>query len=196
LSHENYSSKSVKGVKMDIIALVVFIVLQIIFIPLTFVGIVLLIIKQVFGSKKLGISSTATSVFTAKWAMDIFDMRNDMAAVKLNRVLPNNSIVGFWLVFFPSYLRYKISGKNRGYPSLSEPGQEGLSNMIMVRTTHIDNLIKKSIDRVNQVVIMGAGFDMRCYGNYKNSNLKFFELDRAKTQRFKIEHLKKAGIDI
>jgi hypothetical protein len=103
---------------MDIIALVVFIVLQIMFIPLTIVGIILLIIKQVFCSKKLGISSTATSVFTAKWAMDIFGMRKDMAAVKLNRVLPNNSIVGFWLVFFPSYVRYKISGKNNGYQAV------------------------------------------------------------------------------
>lgn len=42
---------------------------------------------------------------------------------------------------------------------------------------------------------MGAGFDTRCYGDLKNSNLKFFELDQAKPQKLKIEYLKKAGID-
>ncbi len=181
---------------MDIIALFVFVVLQLLFIPLAIVGLILLTLKQGFSSKKLGVSSTAVSVFTARWAMDAFGLRKDTAAKKLNRILPNVSILGFWLVFSPNYIRCKISGKNDWYPSLSEPGKEGIVNMIIVRTAHIDNLINKSIDEVEQFVIMGAGFDTRCYGNIKNNNVKFFELDQAKTQRFKIEHLKKAGIDI
>ena len=42
---------------------------------------------------------------------------------------------------------------------------------------------------------MGAGYDTRCYGDLKNKNLIFFELDHAKTQKLKIECLKKAGIE-
>jgi methyltransferase (TIGR00027 family) len=181
---------------MEFIALLVFIVVQILFIPLATVGFILVFYKQMYGSKKLGVSSTAIEVINGRWTMDVFGMRKDTASVKLNRLLPNNSIAGLWMVLFPSYLRYKISGKNRGYPSFSEPGKEGVSNIVISRTVYFDNIINKLKDDVEQLVIMGAGFDTRCYGDLRNSNLKFFELDQAKTQKMKIEYLKKAGVDI
>jgi len=65
----------------------------------------------------------------------------------------------------------------------------------MNRTIYFDNIINKSKDKVDQFVIMGAGFDTRCYGDLKNSHLKFFELDQTKTQKLKKEYLKRAGID-
>lgn len=180
---------------MNFIALLVFIVLQIIFIPVAIVGLILVFYKQTYGSKKLGVSSTAIEVINGRWTMDIFGLRKDTASVKLNRMLPNNSLPGLWMILFPSYLRYKISGKNKGYPSFSKPGEEGIANIVINRTAYFDNIINKSKDKVEQFVIMGAGFDTRCYGDLKNSNLKFFELDQAKTQKLKIECLKKAGID-
>jgi len=186
----------VKGViKMDFIALLVFIVVQILFIPLAIIGFILVAYKQMYVSKKLGVSASANEVINGRWTMDVFGLRKDTASVKLNRVLPNGSVLGMWLFLFPSYLRYKISGKNKGYPSFSKPGEEGLSNIVIYRTAYFDNIINKSKDKVEQFVVLGAGFDTRCYGDLTNSNLKFFELDQAKTQKFKIEHLKRAGID-
>ena len=180
---------------MNFIALLVFIVVQILFIPLAIVGFILVAYKQMYVSKKLGVSASAIEVINGRWTMDVFGMRKDTASVKLNRVLPNNSVPGMWMFLFPSYLRYKISGKNKGYPSMAKPGEEGVSKIVMNRTIYFDNIINKSKDKVEQFVVMGAGFDTRCYGDLKNSNLKFYELDQAKTQEFKIEHLKKAGID-
>lgn len=148
-----------------------------------------------FVSKKLGVSSTAIGVINGRWTMDVFGIRKDTASKRLNRVLPNTSLPGLWLFLFPSYLRYKISGKNKGYPSIANPGEEGISKLVLNRTVYFDNIINKSKDKVEQFVIIGAGFDTRCYGNHKDSNLKYFELDQAKTQKFKIEHLKKAGIE-
>ena len=181
---------------MDFIALLVFIVVQILFIPLAIVGFILTAYKQAYVSKKLGVSASAVEVINGRWTMDVFGLRKDTETVKLNGVLPGSSVLGMWMILFPSYLRYKISGKNKGYPSISKPGEEGVLNLVISRTVYFDNLINKSKDKVEQFVVMGAGFDTRCYGDLKNSHLKLFELDQAKTQKFKIEYLKKAGIDI
>ncbi len=182
--------------EMVFIALLVFIIVQIIFIPLAIVGFILVAYKQMFVSRKLGVSSTAIEVINGRWTMDVFGIRKDTASVRLNRVLPNTSVPGLWMALFPSYLRYKISGRNMGYPSISKPGKEGTSSLVMNRSIYFDKIIDKSKDEVEQFVVMGAGFDTRCYGDLKNSNLKCFELDQAKTQELKIEYLIKAGIDI
>lgn len=180
---------------MEFIALLVFIIVQIVFIPLAIIALILLTITQVFVSKKLGVSGTAIDPIAGRWIMDVFGMRKDTASVKLYRVLPNGSVPGLWLLLFPSYLRYKISGKNKGYPSIQEEGKESIVNVAITRTIHFDKLIDKSKDKVEQFVVMGAGYDTRCYGDLKNKNLIFFELDHAKTQKLKIECLKKAGIE-
>lgn len=148
-----------------------------------------------YGSKKLGVSSTAVEVINGRWSMDIFGIRKDTASVKLNQQLPNNSIMGMWLFLFPLYLQYKISGKNKFYPSIAKPGEEGIAQIILNRTIYFDNIIEKEKNNVEQFIVMGAGFDTRCYGDLTNSNLKFFELDQAKTQQLKRKYLKKAGID-
>jgi len=180
---------------MEFIALLVFIVVQIIFIPLAIIALILLTITQVFVSKKLGVSGTAIDPIAGRWIMDVFGMRKDTASVKLYRVLPNGSLSGLWLLLFPGYLRYKISGKNKGYPSIQEEGKESIVNVAITRTIHFDKLIDKSKDKVEQFVVIGAGYDTRCYGDLKNKNLIFFELDHAKTQKLKVECLKKAGIE-
>ena len=99
---------------MDFLALLVFIIVQLLFIPLVIISGIIAVYKQVLVSKKLGVSSTAISVIGARWLMDVFDIRKDTASVKLYRVLPNGYVFGMWVLFFPAYLRYKISGKHRG----------------------------------------------------------------------------------
>jgi len=76
---------------MDFIALLVIIVVQILFISLAIVGVILVAYKQMYVGKKLGVSSTAIEGTTGRRAMDVFGMRKNAAAIKLNRVLPNNS---------------------------------------------------------------------------------------------------------
>jgi methyltransferase (TIGR00027 family) len=180
---------------VDFIALIVFVLVQILFIPVAVVGVVLVFYKQMYGSKKLGVSSTAVEVINGRWTMDVFGMREDSAAVRLNRMLPNNSVPGMWMVLFPSYLRYRISGKNQGYPSFARPGEEGISSIVTSRTVYFDRVINRSKLEVEQFVVMGAGFDTRCYGDLGNSRLTCYELDQARTQQLKKTSLAKAGID-
>jgi methyltransferase (TIGR00027 family) len=174
---------------MKLISLIVFIIVQILFIPLAIIGTILVSINQLIVSKKLGVSSTAISAIGGRWAMNAYGMRKDINTAKLYRALPNASALGMWLVLFPQYLRYKIN------PSLEKEGMESILNVAAVRTFHFDKLIHKSIDKIEQFIVMGAGYDTRCYGFFGNKKIKYFELDQLNTQKLKIECLKKAGID-
>ena len=181
---------------MNAVALVVFVIVQILFIPMALLGVVLICYKQIYISKKLGVPSTAVEVIKGRWLMHIFGLRDDLVSSQLSCVLPNNSILGLWLVFLPSYLRYRISGSTYGYPAIPSPEQEGLSDLVTARTLYIDSLIDKHRRSVEQFVCMGAGFDTRCYNMFQASEVACFELDMLKIQQLKIESLKKAGIDI
>jgi methyltransferase (TIGR00027 family) len=174
---------------MRFMAFIIYMVVQIVFIPLAIIGFILVSINQLLVSKRLGVSSTAISAMGQRWIMNAYGIRKDPATAKLYRALPNGSEIGVWLLLFPSFLRYKI------HPALPKEGQESLMNAIIARTFHIDKLIYKSKDKVEQFIIMGAGYDTRCYGDLKRNHWKFFELDQEKTQKLKMECLKKAGID-
>ena len=178
-----------------LIASLVFVITQIYLLPLAVIGFVLVFFKQMFVSRRLGVSSTAVEVINGRWTMDIFGLRKDPATVKLNQVLPNTSTTGLWLVLYPLYLRYKISGEHWGYPTLAERGKEGVSHLVVNRTIYFDEIINKLTNEAEQFVAMGAGLDTRCYGPLKDSDLALFELDQAKTQRLKRKYLAKAGID-
>ncbi len=174
---------------MKKIASVVFVVVQIIFVPFAIIGFVIVSVKQLIISKKLGVSSTAISAIGARWKMNAYGMRKDPVTAKLYRTLPNGSEIGLCLLLFPSYLRYKIC------PVKQERGMESLINMPVSRTFYFDKLIDRQKNNVEQFVSMGAGYDTRSYGDLKKNNLKFFELDQLNTQKLKLECLKKANID-
>jgi len=83
---------------MRLISFLVYIPLQIAFIPLAIVGVVLVAYRQMIVSKKMGISQTAIEVINGRWTMHVFGLRNDVATADLAAKLPNTSIFGLWLV--------------------------------------------------------------------------------------------------
>ncbi len=70
----------------NILALIAFIILQILFIPLAIIGAVWVGYKQLVVSKKLGVSQTAIEIINGRWTMHIFGLREDPAAAKLGSV--------------------------------------------------------------------------------------------------------------
>ncbi|RWX57558.1 class I SAM-dependent methyltransferase [Photobacterium chitinilyticum] len=180
---------------MNVIALVIFAFVQILFIPLAVLGLILIIYKQVYVSWQLGVSSTAVEVINGRWIMHIFGLREDRVSLQLHRALPNNSVLGLWLIFFPSYLRYRICGRTYGYPVIPQQEEEGLSHLVTARTLYFDLLIDKYRNSIEQFVCLGAGFDTRCFSRLKSCQVHCFELDKEKTQQLKIASLSKAGID-
>jgi len=69
----------------------------------------------------------------------------------------------------------------------------GLYWYFQVRTKHIDSLLVKAIDvGIEQLVILGAGYDTRPYRfQEKLADVSIFEVDFPGTQNFKINKLKK-----
>ena len=86
---------------MNFISFIVYIPLQIIFLPIGLLGVILVAYKQMVVSKQLGVSQTAIEVLNGRWAMHVFGVRQDKAAEILAESMPNTSTIGLWLCLFP-----------------------------------------------------------------------------------------------
>ncbi|MEM8860246.1 MAG: class I SAM-dependent methyltransferase, partial [Chloroflexota bacterium] len=180
---------------MKILATLIYIIVQILFIPFAIVGAIFVFVRQTYTSKRLGVSGTAIEIINGRWTMDLFGIREDKASGQLAWALPNNSLIGMWMALFPLWLRHKISGDLWLYPTVKARGKEGLANLVINRTLYFDEVINRAVGHTEQFVTMGAGFDTRSYGVFKEAQWKCFELDQEKTQNLKIEQLKHADID-
>lgn len=84
---------------------------------------------------------------------------------------------------YPEEAKAAIENTERLFP--------GLSNSIMARVRYFDDFVKRSIEEgLEQLVILGAGYDTRAYRIKELENVKVFEIDHPNTQSFKIEKLK------
>ncbi len=180
---------------MKFLSIIVYVFVQIIFLPLLIIGALLILIKQFTVSRYLKISSTAVDVVSVRWAMNIFGIKEDKTSAQLFRHLPNASLIGHWMVMYPTYLRYRISNKYNGFFSSKESGKEFFGNPITNRTLYFDKYITNHKDSAKQLVVLGAGFDTRCYGTLSGGCPNLYEIDLPNTQEIKIKTLKKANID-
>jgi methyltransferase (TIGR00027 family) len=180
---------------MGIISFLVFVVLQIAFLPLAIVGLVLVISRQLIVSKRLGVSQTGIKVLHGRWTMHVFDIRRDWGTARLSHVLPNSSPLGLWLVLAPLWVKYKLSGSYFGYPRIPEEGAETIADIITARTLYFDRIMERVADDMSQFVVLGAGYDARAYGQLKRDGLACYELDQTKTQELKVAALTRAGIE-
>jgi len=180
---------------MRILALLVFVPLQIAFVPLAIIGMLLQTYRQMIVSRRLGVSQTGIEVLGGRWTMHIFGMREDEATMRLARVLPNFSRLGMWAVLLPMWVYARLVGKPTLYPRVTAPGSEDMRDLVTARTAYVDALMKNTLDNVEQVVFMGAGYDTRAYGEFRGQGLSFFELDQEATQELKKTALADAQID-
>jgi methyltransferase (TIGR00027 family) len=177
-----------------LLSFLVFIPLQIAFIPFAMVGFVIAGYRQIQVSKRLGVSSTAIEVIGGRWTMHIFGLREDRATARLMRALPNASPLGLWLFLFPLWVKQRIAGESFLYPRVPDPGRETLADLIVVRTLHFDELLESRLGDVEQLVVLGAGFDTRAYSEPRREGLRWFEVDQPAVQAVKRDALARAGI--
>ena len=179
---------------MVFLSFIVYIPLQIAFIPFTILGLIMVGYRQMIVSKRLGVSQTAIEIINGRWTMLTFGIRADEPCAKLAGALPNTSLLGLWLVLFPLWLKFKISGKLFLYPRVPEGGAEGIADVVVARTLYFDKVIDRVIDEVEQFVVMGAGYDVRAYGDFLREGVTFFELDQTIVQQHKKNALRNAEI--
>ena len=180
---------------MKALALLVFIPLQLLFVPLAIVGLALASYKQLLISKRLGVSQTGIDVMSGRWTMHEFGMREDEATVRMASALPNYSPLGMWMVLFPLWVYSRIAGGNSIYPRQVAPGQEDIRDLVTARTRYFDAIIERRMPEVEQFVVMGAGYDTRCYSSLRAGPQRFFEADAEVTQQVKTAALTDAGLE-
>jgi len=178
-----------------IVGYTVYIWIQILLLPLGIIGGAIVFYKQVFVSKRLGVSGTAMEVMNGRWTMDKFGLRPDDATVRLHKVLPTASPFGLWITLLPLYLLKVMTGEHLIYPAINKEGEESIQDLIISRTQYFDEILARRLPLSEQFVILGAGFDTRSYGSLVHDDLTLFELDQSETQALKKEHIHKAGID-
>jgi len=81
--------------------------------------------------------------------------------------------------------------KYRAFLAQSERLVPGARNSIVARVRFFDDIVKSSIDDgLEQLVILGAGYDTRAYRIKGMNKIKLFEIDHPATQKVKIEKIK------
>lgn len=172
-------------------AWLIFIPLQLAWVPIQIAASMWVAYKQLLVSRRLGVSQTAIEIFNGRWTMVIFGMRDDDVALKLGAVLPNTSVSGLFVTLFPFWVKWKLSGTHL-FPRIPEPSKEGVADMVPARTKYFDQVIDRTLPTVQQFVLLGAGYDTRAYRDLHGARV--FEVDQGSVQQHKLKCIKAAGI--
>ena len=177
-----------------IIQLILYVTLQILFIPFVIIGLILGLIKEMGGSKKHKVSFSAGQSLQYRWMMHYFGTRPDPLTVKFTKAFPCESHIGLLGVMGAMILANKLFGFKTGLHSFVDEGHETFKETSGVRVKVFDDYLLKHIDHVDQIVLPGSGFDLIMNKFTEGKKIKVFELDQEKTMNIKLNTLKKAGI--
>jgi len=144
------------------------------------------------------ISGTAAEPYGARLMMHIAGTRIDNAAYKIAEHMLLYAQPVKFLMLQVTWLALKISGYKSfffAYPGLRP---SNLVTMISHRCHFFDRSMSEAFSRtenfVEQLVILGAGWDTRCYDLPKELDLNCFEVDMAPTLNVKKKAIERAGI--
>ena len=178
--------------------LLLFILVCLIFSPLLILGLIVYTYRVRRHSIPQKISGTANEPYGSRLVMHVAGTRKDAAAYALSGHLPVFSRFVHYSMIKVFHLALLISGYKGSFVSYPGPRPSSLATFISHRTAFFDEVIKEALIRpdnpARQFVVLGAGFDTRCYGLPEGADVKCFEVDMAPTLNAKLEGLKSAGI--
>ena len=175
--------------------IILYIPIQIIFIPLAVIGLIDALYKEMKKSKKLGVSFSAVKALQYRWMMHYFNTRPDPLSVAFTKKFPCESHFGMWSILGALIISVRLTGFPEKLGKLVETGKETGDTTAGIRVLTFDRIMEKYIDKVDQIVLPGAGFDLIALRYTKGKNVKVFELDQSNSLNIKVETLNKAGIE-
>ena len=174
--------------------IILYIPIQIIFIPFAIVGLIVGNYKEMVVSKKLGVSYSAGQALQYRWIMHYFNTRPDPLSVAFTKKFPCESHFALWSIMGALIISQRLFGFTTRLGKLVAPGEETLDSTAGIRVLTFDKIMEKYVDEMEQIVLPGAGFDLIALAFTKGKELKVFELDQVNTLNVKVETLQKAGI--
>jgi methyltransferase (TIGR00027 family) len=191
------TKKQLPGIVRFLIKLfqiILYIPIQIIFIPFAIIGLIDGIYREMRKSKKLGVSFTAIQALQYRWFMHYFNTRPDPLSVAFIKKFPCESHFGLWSTFGALIISQRLFGFTTRFGKVDEPGEETIFSAPGRRVLMFDRTLEKYVDEMEQIVIPGVGFDLIALKFTEGKEVKVFELDQVKTLDIKIETLENAGI--
>lgn len=172
----------------------IYLIIQIVFIPFSIVGLFYGLFKETHYSKKYGVSFSAGQALQYRWLMHMFDTRKDSNTYQFVKKFPCESEIGLLLVMGPFLIMSKLFGYKSTFNKLVPFGEETLDKIAGNRVLVFDEVVEKHIDSVEQIVLPGAGFDLIMNKYTEDKDLKVFELDQENTLNLKMQTLNNAEI--
>jgi len=173
----------------QLIQIILYIPIQVIFIPFAIVGLIDGIYRGIIKSKKMGVSFSACRALQYKWFMHYFNIRPNPLSVAFIKKFPCESHFGLLSTMGALIISQRLFGFTTKFGKVDKPGKETYFSFAGPRVLMFDRIMEKYAD-MEQIVIPGAGFDLIGLQSKK----KVFELDQVKTIEVKVKTLKKAGI--
>lgn len=175
----------------------VYVALQTLLLPATLLGYVLLVIGLARGKRAMpGVSATILASLTARVAMHELGVRDDEPACRLMANMPNVSLLGWKLQMAAIKASRALTGyvpKVYLYPYGEATAP--FAHQPSARTTYYDSALERHLPSVDNLVILGAGFDTRALRRPLTREVRVFEVDAPLTQTYKQQTLARAGLD-
>ena len=181
-------------VTVKLMQIVLYLLIQVIFIPFVILGLIHGLYKEMILSKKLNVSFSAGQALQYRWIMHYFGTRTNKLTVEFVKKFPCESHIGLWTTMGALIISQRLFGFTSKLNKLPEPGKETLDSTAGARVVAFDKIMEKYVDEMEQIVLPGAGFDLIALNFTENKNTRVFELDQSNTLDVKVRTLKKAGI--
>lgn len=177
------------------IQIILFVCIQVVFIPFAILGLIVALYKELWRSKQLDVSFSAVKALQYRWMMHYFNTRPDPISIRFTKYFPCESHLGMWSILGPVIISWRLFGFPQRLGKLVEPGEETLDTLAGIRVLTFDRIMQKHVDEVDQVVLLGSGFDLIAHHFTQDKDLTVFEIDQVNTLKVKVETLVKAGIE-
>ena len=196
MTHAQKNNQRLKIIRIiiSIVQIILYLIIQILFIPLLIIGLAVGMYKEMVVSKKLGVSYSAGQALQYRWFMHYFDTRPDPLSVAFTKNFPCESHFGLWTTMGALIISQRLFGFKTGLSKVADPEEANLAAISGSRVVTFDKIMESYIDDMEQIVLPGAGFDLIALHFTKGKKVKVFELDQVNTLKVKIETLNKAGI--
>jgi methyltransferase (TIGR00027 family) len=178
--------------------LLVFIIFEIIVLPLQVVGLIVFTYRIRRISIPQKISGTANEPYGGRLFFHLAGTRKDPGAYALAGHLPVYNWLVNVLMVKTTLMVLRLSGYKGSFFDFPGPRPSTLMTMMSHRTEFFDNAVTEAFTRAEnparQFVVLGAGYDTRCYDLPEGIEIKCFEVDMAPTLDAKQKGLEAAGV--
>ena len=139
-----------------IFQIILYIPIQIIFIPFAIIGLIDGIYKENGKSKKLGVSYSAGQALQYRWFMHYFNTRPDLLSVEFIKKFPCESHFGLWSTMGALIISQRLFGFTTRLGKLVEPGEETLDSTAGIRVLMFDKIMEKHVDEMVHIPVKVA----------------------------------------